>query len=236
MNGVIITTALREKECAEALRRHLQFTPKPRAIILVHCPGRPEFDVPWPEALAEKNPEVIFLKTKPGATTGLTGAWNYGFRKALELGCDAIVCVNDDVYVNDTWPTFFETIRNHPRAAMFGPVSKRPGVDYTRVQTQPCADDTQWIFTQEQPAGSKQEMYFCVNGFCFGLSGSVSSDLAQVYGEVLDAAGYPWGGQEEDLGRRIQGMGGELVVDGRTYVDHLKFSDWRKHNLKNREW
>lgn len=238
MNGVIITTALREKECAHTLKLQLKHTPKPRAIILIHCPGKPEFDLPWPEKLAAKYPEVIFLKTKPGATSGLTGAWNLGFRTALAMGCDAIVCMNDDVYVDETWPNFFNCISQYP-CSYCGPTSKKPGVDYTGAQKQSGPTNKYYYFKEFKKAikgdGSlSKEEHFCVNGFCFGLSGSLCQYLINDYGEVLDQAGYPWGGQEESLGHRLYKMGYDIVIDGYTHVVHLKFSDWRQHKLHNR--
>lgn len=235
-NGVIITTAIRKDVCTETLKRVLEHTPHPRMIILIHYPGQPQLDSDWPEELAKANPEVYFIKMKPGGTGGLTAAWNEGFKSARAGLCDAIVCMNDDVYVNETWPAIFNSIRNHPRVAVFGPVSNNPGVDYTQAQKKPWSFDKQWIFTKEQPAGSHGKNYFCLNGFCFGLSGSVVDDLRETYGGVLDDKNFPWGGQEEDLGRRIEKMGGELVVEGRTWVKHLKHSDWRVLGLKNQGW
>jgi GT2 family glycosyltransferase len=231
MNAVIISTAIRQKECTHALKLVLKHTPEPRRIILIQCVGKPEFDSEWPRELAEQHPEVIFHKTD--GTGGLTGAWNLGFR--LAEGCDAIVCMNDDVFVNNTWPNIFDTIRANVRCFV-GPVSKKPGVDYTNHQKQDGPIDKQWTFGYWQQGikdgGVKTKAsYFCVNGFCWGLSGSLCRDLTLMYGSLLNEVDYPWGGQEEDLGRRVYDMGGILLVDGRTYVDHLKFSDWRTHKL-----
>ena len=240
MNGVVITTALREKECTEALQLVLDYTPKPRKIVLCHSPGRPELDAEWPKYLAAANPEVIYRKLTPGQSGGMTAAWNLGFRILRDEGCDAIVCMNDDVYVNSSWPNIFATAREYTKS-MVGPVSNKPGVDYTRHQKQAGTIDKVWVFEKEQYAlkgdgSSSKEPLFCVNGFCFALHGSLCDDLILEYGEVLDQAGYPWGGQEEDLGRRIEKMGGTVAVDGRTYVIHLKFSDWRTHGLKNQDF
>jgi GT2 family glycosyltransferase len=238
MNGVIITVALRQKEATECLKRVLKYTPKPRTIIMVHCPGRPDLDREWPAELAAKNPEVIFHK-RPGASGGMTGAWNLGFRIAQLEGCDAIVCMNDDVYVDKTWPNFFDCIRENPKSYC-GPVSNKPGVDYTGVQKQASVTDTYYRFKEFKRAiksdGSlSKSEHFCVNGFCFGLHASLCDDLNNNWGEVLDQAGYPWGGQEESLGHRVHRLGHDIVVDGYTHVIHLKFSDWRTHKLHNRK-
>ena len=230
MNGVIITVALRMREAKECLKSVLTYTPKPYKIIMVHCPGRPDLDAEWPAQLAAKHPEVIFKKID-GRQGGMTAAWNLGFKTALAEGCDNIVCMNDDVFVNKTWPNIFDTINGWQRPAIVGPISSNPGCDYTGGQKRDAAREIISVFTKEQPAGSKQKMYFCLNGFCFGLSGTVCRDLIDIYGDVLDAEKYPWGGQEEDLGRRLQKLEGDLVVDNRTYVEHVKFSDWRKLNL-----
>lgn len=239
MNGVIITVALREMEATQCLKLVLKHTPKPRRIIMIHCPGRPDLDADWPAKLAAKYPEVIFHK-RPGGSGGMTGAWNLGFRIALAEECDAIVCMNDDVYVNETWPNFFKCIRDYP-CSYCGVTTNKPGVDYTGAQKQSGVTDQYYYFIKYKKAiksdGSlSKEAHFCVNGFCFGLSGSLSQHLTRDYGEVLDQAGYPWGGQEESLGRRLHEMGYDIVVDGYTHVIHLKFSDWRRHKLKNRDF
>jgi len=235
MNAVIITTAIREKVATECLERVLLYTPSPRTIILMHCVGKPELNADWPRELAEKHPEVIYCKTD--GEGGVTAAWNLGFQIALDEGSNAIACINDDVYVDSSWPNFFDTILKND-ISMVGPVSKNPGVDYTGRQRQWGSRSESWTFidpmhVKKNDGSITKRTYFCTNGFCFGLSGFLCDVLTSTYGRVLNQDKYPWGGQEEDLGERILKEGGSIVIDGGTYVDHIKFSDWRKLGCTN---
>lgn len=234
MNGIVVTTALRKEVCTKAVELLMEFTPEPYRIVISHCPATQEIDDDWPKKLADKH-GLDYLKAEVASPGGCTEGWNMGFQHLLDKGCDIIVQVSDDVFVNKTWPEFFKTIEEHKSLAIFGPVSSKPGVDYTGKQLQPWAVNKKWVFNKSQKAGSRAAHYYCVNGFCWALKAPVVDELIKTYGAVLDQENWPWGGQDEDLGRRIEKMGGELVVDGRTWVQHIKHGDWRTLKLYLRQ-
>lgn len=232
-NGVIISTAIREDEAKQCIENILRYTPSPRAVLLMHAPGSPEIDAEWPEQVA-KQYGILFKKMEPGQSGGLTAAWNEGFRILMdEHHCTSIICMNDDVFVTPGWHNIFQTIKDNP-LAMVGPVSNNPGVDYTGCQKATEAKNEKVLINARRRSGSKQKEYYCVNGFCFGLSSSLCRMLINKYGSILDSKNFPWGGQEEDLGFKIEKLGGPLIVDKNSFVHHIKYSDWRRLGFLNK--
>lgn len=231
MNGVVITAAVRPKATRKCLERILRHTPKPRTVLLIDnaSPNDQLAD------LAREYPEVKYARFQDDKD-GLTTCWNWGFSQLAKHGCDVIACVNDDAYVNSTWSFIWDEARGNPFHIMLGPVSSNPGVDYTGYQLAKAPavgdDGVVYYWTDHVICKKNGKPYFNVNGFCFLLRADTVKALEAAHGSVMDAQRFPWGGQEENLGERLKALGGRIGVDTRTFVDHDKFSDWRRLGKK----
>lgn len=232
MNGVIITAAIRPESTRKCLEQVILHTPLPRCIMLIDnaSPNQKIAD------LAREYPGVGYARFKSDKHGGLTACWNFGFKYLLEAGCDVVACINDDAYVNETWPQFFEEARGNPNHIMLGPTTNKPGMDYTNYQLAkgPTSGDDAVVYYWSDYVTAKKnsKQYFNVNGFCFALKAATIQALREEYGEVMDQVKYPWGGQEENLGRRLKKLGGLIGVDTRVFVEHEKFCDWRRLGKK----
>lgn len=227
--GVVITTAIRPDWARKCLESVLEHCPKPRVVILMDNNSRDQNreDI---EALArEYQDQVVYMRFND-EKGGMTRAWNTGMWYCYNQACDVIMQHNDDTEVDSTYKYFCEAVsRTAGALLMVGPKSNKPGVDYTGHQ--------KLLDRSKLKEGNRVVIYpdakeGCVNGFCWGVTRDTMEAMHKRWGMFLDEKRYPWGGQEEDFGRRLRAMGGKAAVAEGAYVYHEKFSDWRRLGKK----
>ena len=168
---------------------------------------------------------------------GLTGAWNEGIKKAVELNCDIILNSNDDLIFNESINDFINKITKHPDAdiSIFGPLTNGVSGPFEKIQMSKGPDHSK----SKEVLGKGWDGF--VNGFFFGFTkkfyekfryqdGDLFAEFAKFNKEYIHKyAGDcgKWGGQEMEI-LRFKENGGKVFVIGDCWIHHLKKRDWSK--------
>lgn len=150
---------------------------------------------------------------------GLTGAWEVGLRKAINMNFDIIIINNDDIEYNDSVNNFIDDIIKHPynQISVYGPLSNgiKSGVQLQKSVTNEVIELT-------NNTGNM------INGFMFGFTKNFYYTFAKTDGCMFNKERYPWGGNEEEFQRRIWKSGGRSFVLGSCWVNHIKLKGWQQ--------
>lgn len=150
---------------------------------------------------------------------GLTGAWELGLRKLIELNCDIYLICNDDLYFNETINQFIYQIINHPDKliSIFGPVSN--GIlSGIQLQNKPSYEIIELT----------NNFSNMLNGFLFAFTKEFYHKFKKSNGEMFNKEEYPWGGNEEEFQKRIWSLGAKSFVITHCWVSHNKIRGWKQ--------
>jgi hypothetical protein len=162
---------------------------------------------------------VEIIRVEDQFLRGLSGTWNDGIISAVNDGCDVIIVSNDDVELNDTINLFISQIYSHEfnDCSIYGPVSNGilSGCQRHNAPTHQITELT----------GNFSNM---VNGFLFGFTREFYNRYRMEDGNLIDEKNYPWGGNEEELQKRIWRAGGRSFVLGDCFIYHRKIRGWKR--------
>lgn len=164
-------------------------------------------------------PAVNIIRVEDQTIYGLTGAWELGLKKLIDLNCDICIISNDDLYYNDTINEFINQINIHSDKliSVYGPLSN--GI-LAGIQ---LAQKPNNIITEL--TGNQHNM---VNGFMFAFTKEFYLNFKKTNGELFDKENYPWGGNEEEFQNRIWAAGGKSFVIGHSWFAHEKIRGWKQ--------
>lgn len=152
--------------------------------------------------------------------TGLTGAWNLGTLMAYHDNNDLIIICNDDIQFDESINNFIRDIETYDDRdiSIFGPVSNGilSGVQRASQKNHQIYDLT---FNESN----------MVNGFCFAFTRKFYEHFKLDDTKLFNEIDYPWGGNEEEIQRRIWLKGGKSIVLGSCFVYHEKIRGWKQH-------
>lgn len=225
-NGVVITTAIRAEMARECIQRAIEHIPKPRTIVVIDNASKSPEIRNFKEEFGD---EIIYHRFENDKDGGLTRCWNWGIEYCIQNGCDVVLQMNDDIFIYHDVHKMFDAPRQEPRAlVMFGPVSNNPGLDYTDQQLCPDQEFAKGELEYEKIFDASEG---CVNGFMFSCHANTYQTMKNTFGFYFDQRLYPWGGQEEDFGRKLRILGGFPAVIKTCWVYHEKFKDWEKRKF-----
>lgn len=162
---------------------------------------------------------INIIRVDDQLTYGLTGAWELGLQKLIELECDICIISNDDVYYNETINDFIEQITKHPDnlISIYGPVSNGilSGIQF--------ANKPNNIITELTNNHGNM-----VNGFMFAFTKEFYLKFKKSNGDLFDKENCPWGGNEEEFQKRIWAQGGKSFVIGQAWIAHDKIRGWKQ--------
>jgi glycosyltransferase involved in cell wall biosynthesis len=184
-----------------------------------------------------KNSNVHYIYVEDQWKRGLTGAWNEGIKKAVELNCDIILNSNDDLIFNESINSFIEKIisNEHKDVSVFGPLTNGVNGSFVKIQ---YSENTNPSLSKEILANGWEGF---VSGFFFGFTKNFYKKFAYSDGDLFAEfdkfdksyihkyAGDcgKWGGQEMEI-LRFKESGGKVFVIGECWIYHLKKRDWNK--------
>lgn len=169
--GISITTAIRAEIAYRCIRSVIDHTPQPRYIVVLDNDSQESAIREIPNVFEE----VHYVRMPPSST--LTQCWNEGYYRCYWEGCDVLIQMNDDVIVNETWPHVALTTKHcEETIAMFGPVTDRPGIDYSKRQLVP---DLSTCPSEPTATLAPDAQWNCLNGFCFSINRKTYRDVVQ---------------------------------------------------------
>jgi glycosyltransferase involved in cell wall biosynthesis len=187
------------------------------------------------EVLRNKNTHYIYIQDQ--WKKGLTGAWNTGIKKAVEVDCDVILNSNDDLIFNSSINNFIEKIIENSKKdiSIFGPVTNGVNGPFIKIQQANFPDSSK----SKEIIGDGWEGF--ISGFFFGFTKNFYKKFAYPDGDLFAEfdkfdksyihkyAGDcgKWGGQEMEI-LRFKENGGRVFVVGECWIDHIKKRDWSK--------
>lgn len=162
---------------------------------------------------------VHVLRVDDQTIFGLTGAWELGLRKALELNCDIILINNDDLEYNESINKLISYISNDERKdiSIYGPVSN--GL-LGGIQCQPAPINQIFDLTNNNSN--------MLNGFMFGFTNKFYFNFRKENGDLFDKENYPWGGNEEEFQQRVWLHGARSIMVGYCWISHKKIRGWKQ--------
>jgi len=184
-----------------------------------------------------KDPRVHYIYVADQWKRGLTGAWNEGIKKSVELGCDVILNSNDDLIFNETINSFIEKLleNEHKNISIFGPLTNGVNGSFVNIQHSNFPNPKK---SKEITANGWEGF---VSGFFFGFTRTFYEkfkypdgdlfaefdkfDKAYIHKYAGDCG--KWGGQEMEI-IRFKENGGRVFVIGECWIDHIKKRDWSK--------
>lgn len=167
---------------------------------------------------------IHLLRIEDQLIYGLTGAWEIGLQKAIELGCNIIIINNDDLIYNETVNSLITFIISHSEneISLYGPVSK--GIlGGKQLSSRPI----------NQVIELTNNTSNMLNGFMFAFTDSFYHKFKKDNGELFNKELYPWGGNEEEFQKRIWKLGGKSFIIGQCWIDHKKLRGWKQFSVKN---
>lgn len=166
-------------------------------------------------------PNVHILRVDNQHIYGLTGGWELGLQKALQLDCDIIIINNDDLIYNNTINKFISYIADDidNNITVYGPVSN--GI-LSGVQLQNTPINSIYNLTNN--------IHNMINGFMFAFTKNFYLNFCKENGDLFDKDNYPWGGNEEEFQTRVWASGAKSIVIGNCWVEHKKIRGWKQFN------
>lgn len=168
---------------------------------------------------------------------GLTGAWNKGIDLCILNECDAIIIMNDDILINETWEYFVSSIIDDN--TIYGPVSNNPG----HVWTDRKGVKIQYSKNNQSKNENPVKVGY-VNGFCFGCTTKTFINNKYDDRHYFNPA-FPFEGNETEFQLRLfklkptsdrkhnkkildlLSMHNNAMVVPRCYVYHYKNKAWK---------
>jgi len=161
---------------------------------------------------------------------GLTWAWNYGIKLAINEKSDILINLNDDLSVDNSINSFIECIKNHPNNghSLFGPVTNSGGAPEHQVIISSCEtlETTGLSYGDEE----RQKLFqgYPLNGFAMGFTKEMYEKF-QVDGwlfsrDIRDT----WGCQEDEFYLRNKPLGLKNYIVNSCYIKHAKEHSWKK--------
>jgi len=157
--------------------------------------------------ILNKNSHYIYIQDQ--WKKGLTGAWNTGIKKAIDIGCDVILNSNDDLIFNTSINKFIEKIIENPEkdVSIFGPVTNGVNGPFIKIQHAESPDTSK----SKEIVGDGWEGF--VSGFFFGFTKNFYENFKYPDGDLFAEfdkfdksyihkyAGDcgKWGGQEMEI-------------------------------------
>ncbi len=149
---------------------------------------------------------------------GLTYAWNFGIKKAIDNNCDVILNCNDDLIFDNTINNFISFIYNHKfkHVGLYGPMTNKGGVSTPHQELKGILENKITETTN----------YYALNGFINGFSKemfnkfSINRNLYSIKQE------HKWGGQEVELFERNTKKGMRSFIYHNCFVKHKKHKSW----------
>ena len=166
---------------------------------------------------------VDLIRVEDQSLRGLSGTWNDGIKKAVNDGCDIIIVSNDDIELNKSVNIFIERIYDHDfnDKSIYGPVSN--GV-LGGIQRQ-----SESINDIVELTNNNNNM---LNGFFWGFAKEFYFSFKMENGNLIDEKNYPWGGNEEELQKRIWSDGGRSFVLDNCFIFHRKIRGWTRFHME----
>lgn len=162
---------------------------------------------------------IKLIRVEDQTIRGLSGTWNDGIIFAIEDDCDIIIVSNDDVILSSQINSFVDEINNHPHKdiSLFGPVSN--GILAGSQKAKGPINKTIEL------TGNNSNM---LNGFMFSFTKEFYDKFKMEDGKMIDEVNYPWGGNEEELQKRVWSQGARSFILGNYYFTHKKIRGWKK--------
>lgn len=147
---------------------------------------------------------------------GLTGGWEFGLEKALELNHELIAISNDDIIFNETLSSLEKLITEEPNFpnAVYGIKSNKGKT-----------------FPQQVYRGKSSKEYSAVNsrwtvhGWFFCIHKSLYDKRGED-GKFFDFERPFWG--NERFQKRLWSLGVKSIIINNCYVSHKHLGSWRK--------
>jgi len=175
--------------------------------------------------LALSLPNTAYLRIDDQIKLGITGAWNLGIQKAVELGYEIIIVANDDIKFNSSIKDFIAAIEQDEDNAItsYGPLTDDPC--YPKQHA-----------TQKQDTGFIElhgvDWQDTLYGFFFAFTNQFYQRFKQPNGDLfLTEHKYAfddakWGGQE-GMFRTWQEQGAKQKVFTGCWLEHVGCQSWK---------
>lgn len=218
--GVVITThgSNNQHMCKICLDACLKYIRHPKNIFLFDN----ESSDPWTHKIPinYQNKNVTYTRIDDQKINGgLTGTWNMGAKMALEKGCQVVLFLNNDAFVNETVNDLI-ILSGLKKNAMTGPLTDQPGYLKNAIKNQFIKSNRLQLHFDYK----KINEY--VNGFCFAINKTALKknkyDEKHFFNPNL-----PFGGNEIEWARRHEKKKGNFYICTSCYIEHKKKSSWR---------
>lgn len=160
---------------------------------------------------------------------GLTYAWNYGIKTAIENNSDLIINLNDDLIIDRSINIFIQTIIENPNKdiSIFGPTTNKGGAPDHQVfdkKQKGITETTGLTFGDEE----RQRIFkgYPLNGFVMGFTKEMffkfNIDGWLFSRDIRDA----WGCQEDEFYFRNKPKGLKSYIVRECFIEHFKERSW----------
>lgn len=173
-----------------------------------------------PEYIAEKYPNVELIKSP--VNLGFSSGNNLGIVRALEDGCDAVLLLNNDTLIDDSFlEPCIKAMKDDPTIGVAGPVV----VEGNQPETIQCAGGNINLLTLGFPYIGKGKPYKRRKviqdvGYVLGAVMLIRREVIEKIG-VFDPEYYPAYVEEADLCYRARRKGYRSVICHEVRVRHI---------------
>lgn len=175
--------------------------------------------------LAMSLPHTVYLRIDDQVKTGITGAWNLGIKKAIELGYEIIIVANDDIKFNSSIEDFIQAIEQDEDNAVtsYGPLTDDPCYPKQHATWKKKSGFVELYGTDWQDT---------LYGFFFAFTSKFYHRFKQPNGDLfLISHKYAfddgkWGGQE-GMFRTWQEQGAKQKVFTGCWLEHIGCQSWK---------
>jgi len=157
---------------------------------------------------------------------GLSGAWNFGVKKAIENNNDLIINCNDDLIFDNSINNWIKSIMNHEfkDVGFYGPLTNVGG---SSTQHQIITDKGLYEkFTETTK-------YYALNGFINAFTKECYNNYVINNNFYSINKEHKWGGQEIELFERNTPLGMRSFIYHNCFIKHVKHRSWL--SAKNNE-
>jgi len=149
--------------------------------------------------------------------SGLTGAWNYGVKKAIEYDNDIIINCNDDLIFDDSVNNWIKFIiqHEHKDVGFYGPLTNVGGTSTPHQ----INDGLEEKITETTS-------YYALNGFINAFTKECYNKF-NINGDFYSTKKeHKWGGQEVELFKRNTTIGMRSFIYHNCFIKHVKHRSW----------
>lgn len=200
------------KEFIDSIKQHVLYEYE---IILIDNTSVPRYN----ELYSAQDLNYKFIEDQ--TILGITGAWNIGFKKAIELGCDIINNCNNDLVLSSTINDYIKKIAACPKkdSFAFGPLTNLGGAPghFQETRTKVSNDITE-----------VSDQYIGLNGFMTSYCKEFFHKHSINRNQFASGEEYKWDAQEHELRHRLRSFGYREFVLHDTIVYHKKHRNWVK--------